>query len=324
MAIPVYDYEASIETTHIVRIKIQGSTITSEASGKVPGRVLNQFSMDEYGDYFRIATTISGFSGDVILGQTTQSNNVYVLNMNLTIVGRLENLAPGESIYSARFMGSRCYLVTFKKVDPLFVIGLDDPTAPEVLGKLKIPGFSDYLHPYSENLLIGIGKETVDAEEGDFAWYQGIKIALFDVSDVANPRQIASYIIGDRGTDSPVLYDHKAFLFDKDRNLLAIPILLAEINENQYPDGVPPNAYGEFVWQGLYVFTITENSISLRGRITHMDNNEDLQKSGYYFDSVYSVKRSLFIENMLYSISDMKVKINDLTSLVPVNEVKLP
>ncbi|MEM3014219.1 MAG: beta-propeller domain-containing protein [Candidatus Bathyarchaeia archaeon] len=328
LAIPHYDYETNVETTHIVRIRIQGSTIKSEASGVVPGRVLNQFSMDEYGEYFRIATTISNFRR--FLGQTSiattmsdQSNNVYVLDMNLTIVGRLEDLAPGESIYSARFIGTKCYLVTFKKVDPLFVIGLDDPTSPKVLGKLKIPGFSDYLHPYSENLLIGVGKETVEAEEGDFAWYQGVKIALFDVSDVANPRQIASYVIGDRGTDSPVLHDHKAFLFDRDRNLLALPILLAEIDESQYPEGVPANAYGEYVWQGLYVFTVTEDLISLRGRVTHMDNNEDLLKSGYYFDSKYSVKRSLYIENMLYSISDAKIAINDLASLELVNEVKL-
>jgi len=296
--------------------------ITSEASGEVPGRVLNQYSMGEYGEYFRIATTAGSVSR--IFSQATSSNNVYVLNMNLTIVGRLENLAPGESIYSARFMGSRCYLVTFKKVDPLFVIGLDDPTVPKVLGKLKIPGFSDYLHPYSENLLIGIGKETVDAEEGDFAWYQGVKIALFDVSDVENPREVAKVIIGDRGTDSPVLSDPKAFLFDKDRNLLAIPILLAKIDESQYPEGVPPNAYGEYVWQGLYVFNITEDSIALRGRVTHMDNADDLLKSGYYFYSEYSVKRSLYIEDMLYSISDLKVKINDLTSLEPVNEINLP
>ncbi|MBS7614539.1 beta-propeller domain-containing protein [Candidatus Bathyarchaeota archaeon] len=322
LAIPYYDYEMNVETTHIVRIRIQGNTISSEASGVVPGHVLNQFSMDEYGEYFRIATTISDFQR--FLGETSQSNNVYVLDMNLTIVGRLEDIAPGESIYSARFMGAKCYLVTFKKVDPLFVIGLDDPASPRVLGKLKIPGFSDYLHPYSENLLIGVGKETVEAEEGDFAWYQGVKIALFDVSDMANPRQIASYVIGDRGTDSPVLYDHKAFLFDRDRNLLALPILLAEIDESQYPEGVPPNAYGDYVWQGLYVFTVTEDSISLRGRVTHMDNNEDLLKSGYYFDSKYSVKRSLYIEDMLYSISDAKIAINDLTSLELVNEVKLP
>jgi len=322
LAIPHYDYETSIETTSIVRIHIQGDMITSEASGVVPGRVLNQFSMDEYGEYFRIATTISDFRR--FLGQSSQSNNVYVLDMNLTIVGKLEDLAPGESIYSARFMGAKCYLVTFKKVDPLFVIGLDDPTSPRVLGKLKIPGFSNYLHPYSENLLIGVGKETVEAEEGDFAWYQGVKIALFDVSDVANPKQIARYIIGDRGTDSPVLYDHKAFLFDKDRNLLALPILLAEIDESQYPEGVPPNAYGEYTWQGLYVFTVTEDAIILRGRVTHMDSNDDLLKSGYYFESKFSVKRSLFIGNMLYSISDAKIRINDLTSLELINEVNLP
>lgn len=278
--------------------------------------------MDEFEGYFRIATTISSFTS--LNGQATSGNNVYVLNMNLTLVGTLENLAPGESIYSARFMGSRCYLVTFKKVDPLFVIGLDDPTAPRVLGRLKIPGFSDYLHPYSENLLIGVGKETVEAEEGDFAWYQGVKIALFDVSDVENPREVAKIIIGDRGTDSPVLSDPKAFLFDKDRNLLAIPILLAEINESQYPDGVPANAYGEYVWQGLYVFTITEDSITLRGQVTHVNNPEEFMKSGYYYYSEFSVTRSLYIKNMLYSISDAKVKISDLTSLETVNEIKLP
>jgi uncharacterized secreted protein with C-terminal beta-propeller domain len=278
--------------------------------------------MDEYEGYFRISTTISSFSS--LNGQATSGNNVYVLNMNLTVVGALEDLAPGESIYSARFMDSKCYLVTFKKIDPLFVIGLDDPTAPRVLGKLKIPGFSDYLHPYSENLLIGIGKETVEAEEGDFSWHQGVKIALFDVSDVENPREIAKYIIGDRGTDSPVLRDPKAFLFDKDRNLLAIPILLAEINESQYPERVPKNAYGEYVWQGLYVFTITEDSITLRGQVTHVNNPEEFMKSGYYYYSEFSVTRSLYIENMLYSISNAKVKISDLTSLEPVNEIKLP
>jgi uncharacterized secreted protein with C-terminal beta-propeller domain len=324
LAIPSYDYETSIERTNVVRIQVQGSLITSEATGQVPGRVLNQYSMDEYNGYFRIATTISSFTS--LNGQATSGNNVYVLNMNLTIVGALEDLAAGESIYSARFMGSRCYLVTFKKVDPLFVIGLDDPAAPRVLGRLKIPGFSDYLHPYSENLLIGVGKETVEAEEGDFAWYQGVKIALFDVSDVENPREVAKIVIGDRGTDSPVLSDPKAFLFDKDRNLLAMPILLAEINESQYPDGVPAYAYGEYVWQGLYVFTITEDSITLRGQVTHVNNAEEFMKSGYYYYSEFSVTRSLYIENMLYSISDAKVKISDLTSLdlETVNEIKLP
>jgi len=242
----------------------------------------------------------------------------------LKIVGKLENIAPNEKIYSARFMGARCYLVTFKKVDPLFVISLEDPTNPRILGKLKIPGYSYYLHPYGENYLIGIGKETVEAEDGDFAWYQGVKISLFDVSDVENPKEIAKYVIGDRGTDSPVLRDHKALLFDEERGLLVIPVLVAEINEEKYPGSVPPNTHGDYVWQGIYIFTVNETGISLKGRITHMDNPDDLMKSGFYFESEYSVKRALYIENLLYSISNKKIKINELTTLQQVNEIELP
>jgi len=322
LAIPNWDYESDTQTTNLVRIHVQGSLITSEAAGQVPGQVLNQYSMDEYDGYFRIATTVGSVWS--VGGQSTSSNNVYVLDMNLTIVGALEDLAQGESIYAARFMGSRCYLVTFKKIDPLFVISLENPAAPRVLGQLKIPGFSDYLHPYSEDLLIGVGKEAVDSEEGDFAWYQGIKIALFDVSDVTSPRQIAEVVIGDRGTDSEVLSDPKAFLFDKDRNLLTMPILLAEIDESQYPEGVPDYAYGDYVYQGLYVFTITADSITLRGRVTHVEDADEFMKSGYYYYSEFAVTRGLYIEDMLYTISDANVKISDLATLETVNEVRMP
>jgi len=322
LAIPRYDPERGFEKTEIHRIRIQGNSIKSEASGEVPGYILNQFSMDEYGENFRIATTMGQVG--IMPDQSTSNNNIYVLDMNLTIIGKLENLAPGERIYSARFMGTRCYLVTFKKVDPLFVISLEDPANPVVLGKLKIPGYSDYLHPYNENLMIGIGKETVEAEEGDFAWYQGVKISLFDVSDVENPREIAKYEIGDRGTDSPVLWDHKAFLFDRDRNLLAFPVLVAEINENQYPEGVPPFAYGDFVWQGVYVFNITESNLTLRGGITHIENTEEFLKSGYYFYSDYDVQRTLYIDDLLYTVSNKMIRINNLADLQQVNEVRLP
>ena len=251
-------------------------------------------------------------------------SNVYILDENLSIVDGIEGLAPGERMYSARFMGDRCYLVTFKKVDPLFVISLEDPTKPRILGKLKIPGYSDYLHPYDENHLIGIGKWTVEAEEGDFAWYQGVKISLFDVSDVEHPREIDSYIIGDRGTDSPVLRDHKALLFDKDLNLLAIPVLVAEIDESKYPNGVPPNAYGDYVWQGLYVFNITESSIEFRGGITHIEDQTAFLKSGYWFYSEYAVKRALYIDNVLYTISDKMIKMNDLVNLEEIGSLMLP
>lgn len=314
--------ETGTEVTIIHRIHIEGSKIKYEATGQVPGRVLNQFSMDEYRGYFRIATTTGHVARN--MGEATSANHIYILDMNMSIVGKIENIALGEKIYSARFMGNRCYLVTFKKVDPFFVIDLEDPTNPKILGKLKISGYSDYLHPYDENHIIGIGKETVEAEEGDFAWYQGVKISLFYVSDVENPKEISKYVIGDRGTDTPVLYDHKALLFDKNRNLLVIPVLVAEINEEEYPEGVPPYVYGEYTWQGVYVFNISlEEGIVLRGKITHLEN-ETISTVHYYLYLPYMVKRALYIGNILYTISDKKIKMNSLDTLEEINEIELP
>jgi inhibitor of cysteine peptidase len=313
------------QATSIYRIHIDGDQIEYVATGEVPGMVLNQFSMDEYDDYFRVATTTY---------EPTRRNNVYVLNMGLNITGSLTGLAQGETIYSARFMGERCYLVTFKKVDPLFVIDLSDPYNPQRLGYLKITGYSNYLHPYDENHIIGIGKEAVAAEEGDFAWYQGIKIALFDVSDVNKPVEIGNYTIGDRGSDSPVLYDHKAFLFDKSRNLLVIPVLVREIDqsdypEGEYPEGVPDWAYGEPVYQGAYVFNVSlDKGIQLKGRITHIENPADLEQGYYYYYSPFAIERSLYISgeagDVLYTISQAKIMMNNLDNLNYINEVELP
>ncbi len=309
--------------TTIQRIKIEQETISFEATGAVPGYVLNQFSMDEHNSHFRIATTVYNYNRRTFTVEEVSKNNVYVLDMNLTVVGKLEDLAPGEQIYSARFMGNRCYLVTFRNIDPLFVIDMSKPTAPTVLGQLKVTGYSGYLHPYDENHIIGIGKETEYVAKEDFVWYQGVKISLFDVSDVSNPVELAKYEIGDRGTDSPVLWDHKAFLFDKEQNLLVIPVLVAEIDPNDYAGEVPDWAYGEYVWQGAYVFDISLDGLELRGKITHLPDNQDLLKSGYWFDSDYAVERSFYIENVLYTISDKLVKMNDLESLNSLNEIKL-
>jgi len=316
------DIARETEKTVIHKISISDGKIEYKSQGEVPGNVLNQFSMDEYNNYFRIATTTGHVSRS---GESTSANHVYVLDSNLAIVGRLEDLAPGERIYSARFIGDRCYLVTFKKIDPLFVIDLKDPFNPKVLGKLKIPGYSDYLHPYDENHIIGIGKETVEAEEGAFAWYQGIKISLFDVSDVEHPKEVSKYNIGDRGTDSYALHDHKAFLFSKTKNLLVIPILLAEIDEEKYPSGVPPYTYGDFVWQGAYVFDLTlENGFILKGRVSHLENESELIKSGYYYSSPYDVKRSLYIDGVLYTVSDKMIKMNNLDNMNEINKIELP
>lgn len=278
------------EATLVHRVRMQDGEIECEASGGVPGRVLNQFSMDEYDEYFRIATTI----GRVWSSQAPSQNNLYVLNMSLSIVGKLENLAPTEEIYSARFMGNRCYLVTYRQVDPFFVIDLQNPYDPKVLGKLKIPGYSSYLHPYDENHIIGIGKD-----EGK------VKISLFDVSNVSAPKEARKYMTG-KWSDSLALGDHKAFLFDKSKNLLVMPITV----------------YQDYVWQGAYVFNVSiEEGIVLRGRITHMENVTD--KACLYYYSPNYVKRALYIDNVLYTISDKKIKMNSLETLQEINEVKL-
>lgn len=303
----VYLAITNYHKTYLHRIHVEGDKIDYVANGQVPGMVLNQFSMDEYNGYFRIATSYSGI------------NSLYILNMDLEVVGSLEDVAPKEQIYSVRFVGDICYLVTFMKVDPFFVIDLADPYNPKVLGELKISGYSDYLHIYGENHVIGVGKEAVPAEEGDFAWYQGVKISLFDVTNVSKPEEIAKYIIGERGTDSPVLRDHKAFLFDREKNLLVIPVLVADVDESKYPQGVPPYAYGEPVWQGAYVFTVSlepEEKIILRGTVTHIEN-------GDVMDSACHVTRAIYIGDILYTISESKVKLNSLPDLSEIKELNL-
>lgn len=308
---PEYKQESLIH-----RLEINNGKIEHKATGSVPGYVLNQFSMDEHNNYFRIATTV----GNTWSSSSPSKNNVYVLDSNLNVTGKLENLAPGERIYSARFMGNRAYVVTFKQVDPLFVIDLKDPKKPKVLGKLKIPGYSDYLHPYDENHLMGIGKETIEWKNG--ALHMGIKLSLFDVSDVKNPKEISKYEIGDRGSDSYALRDHKAVLFSKKKNLLVIPVLVAEIDESKYVE-TKPWQYGEYVFQGAYVFNIdAKNGFQLNGKITHIED-ESLLKSGYYYNSKYSVKRSIYMGNTLYTISDKKVGINDLSNFKSLKQLLL-
>jgi inhibitor of cysteine peptidase len=281
--------------TTIQRIKINKQAITFAAQGEVPGYILNQFSMDEHNGYFRIATTTNNWR--TFAEEATSKNNVYILDMNLNIVGKLEDLAPGEQIYSARFMGDRCYLVTFKQIDPFFVIDIANPTEPKVLGYLKIPGFSGYLHPYDKNHIIGIGKQD-----------NNVKLSLFDVTDVTAPTETAKYIVEAEYSDSPVLYDHKAFLFDKPKQLLALPV-----STNIFWLRGGNSGY----WQGAYIFDISlEQGFILEGTITHQNITDQ-------FEYDHSVKRILYIDDVLYTISGMKVKMNNLETLAEINEVEL-
>nr|WP_210023360.1 MULTISPECIES: beta-propeller domain-containing protein [unclassified Paenibacillus] len=315
----------------IYKFGMDDGTVHYTGRGKVPGHPLNQFSMDEHEGYFRIATTKGDMWRD---DEFTSKNNMYILNDTMNIVGKVEDLAPGERIYSVRYAGNRAYMVTFKNVDPLFVIDLRDPQAPEVLGQLKIPGYSDYLHPYDENHIIGFGKDAVEVdnkngtglEEGPTAYYQGMKLALFDVSDVTQPKELFKESIGDRGTHSELLHNHKALLFSKEKNLLAFPVTVMEVKDKS-SSGTPNDAtqYGEFAFQGAYVYGLDlQQGFQLRGKITHL-SADDLQKAGqHWFSSDRNIERLLYIGDTLYTASPDILKANDLSTLTEIGSLNLP
>ncbi|HVP92303.1 MAG TPA: beta-propeller domain-containing protein [Acidobacteriota bacterium] len=278
--------------TAICRVHMENNAISPEAKGDVLGREINQFSMDEFNGYFRIATTTR-------INGTTQ-NNLYVLNTNLTIVGGLEDIAPGEAIDSARFIGDRCYLATsVVRRDPFFVIDVKNATEPKILGYLKIPGFTRYLHPYDEDHVIGVGRDENNH----------VRISLFDVTNVSAPIAMSNYTVEGDWSDTAVLTEHKAFLFDKSKYLLVIPLTISTYDEV---------TYSSHTWQGVYVFNVTLSGLALRGNVTHQDDSVS------YWDSNYWINRALYIDNVLYTISSSKIKMNDLETLALMNEIELP
>lgn len=272
--------------TSIYAFSLDDGEFSYAARGTVEGTLLNQFSLDEYGGYLRVATTQQGWTR----GQSARSSTVSVLNRQLDTVGTLAGLAPGETIYAARFMGDRLYLVTFRETDPLFVIDLSNPGHLKVLGELHIPGFSQYLHPYDATHLIGIGKEST---------WGGLKIALFDVTDVHNPHLVDEEKLGGYGSDSEVLRDHRAFLFDREKSLLVLPARIVE-------PAVSPRADGTSEWSGAYVFKVSpDRGFSLNGTVVH---HRGPREPGT------DVRRSLYIDNVLYTMSPEKIVLSDLAN----------
>jgi len=333
-----HDVAVAEDQTLVQKIRISGYDAAFQAEVDVPGQVLNQYSMDEQDDYFRVATT----TGDQEQSANS-SNNIFVYGPELQLVGQLTGLAPGEHIYSARFIGQRAYLVTFQQIDPFFVVDLSDPTSPKVLGDLNIPGFSDYLQPYDENHIIGIGKDTTpNPQENGMARPTGLKIALFDVTNPQQPKELSRYVLPD-GSDSQALYDPKALLFSLSKNLLALPVS-------------SPNNVGQYYsyWQGAYVFNVSlDQGIVLKGTIEHPAPNPSpaggqvmigggsgggggiisapstLPMNGQFipvrvpFRQDGYVQRILYINDVLYTVSDSLVKLNDINSLAELKAINL-
>jgi uncharacterized secreted protein with C-terminal beta-propeller domain len=201
------EHKREVVKTGIVKIGLDDFQVS--ATGSVPGTLLNQFSMDEYNGSLRVATTVAGNFG-MFWGMGNSTNDIYVLDSDLQITGSIQGLGLTETIYSARFIGDKGYLVTYRQTDPFYVLDLSDPQNPQLKGELKIAGYSSYLHPILETRMLGIGEEK---------WQ--VKISLFDVADAENPAELDKYVLNDSWSE--VLNNHHAFLLDTEHEIFFLP-----------------------------------------------------------------------------------------------------
>ena len=282
-------YEVLGGTTHLLKIELNNGKFNFKAECNIDGQVNNQFSMDENKDTFRIATT----TGNIWVDETT-ANNLYILNDKLEEIGRVENFGKEEKIYSVRYVENKAYVVTFKQTDPLFVIDLSESTKPQILGELKIPGYSTYLHPYDETHLIGFGYDT--KENGTRVITNGLKLSMFDISDFNNPQELFKISIGDsKYTYSELLYNHKALLFSKEKNIIAFPLYSSS--------GRKTNSRA-----AIYNIDL-EKGFSLKGEISNVTNKYE-----------ENVKRIVFANDTFYTFSDSLVKVANMDTLEVVKE----
>lgn len=261
--------------TEILKFSYYQGNIQPEGSITVSGYLLNQFSMDEYNNYLRVVATVNS---------TKQTNALYVIDSDMSLVGIIDQLAPDERIYSVRFMGDTGYFVTYRETDPLFSVDLSDPTNPIIMDALKIPGFSNYLHFYSNDLLFGVGEE-INPSTGEFI---GLKLSMFDISDPYNITELDKTVLPDVYY-SAAQYNHKALLIDPERNLIGF---YAECyNDTKYEYGENYMIYSYQPGKGFqkeFTCNLTEDEILSEG-------------SEYYGESFYNT-RGLYIDNYLYLV----------------------
>jgi hypothetical protein len=319
---PWYDGMADADeasTVHKFRIGATPSLTGYEASGIVKGRVLNQFALDEHDEHLRVATT----TGRAPSPTTHSTMSVLARRgKSLVLTGKVDHIAPSEDIRSVRFDGSRGFVVTFKKTDPLYVFDLGDPAAPSIAGELKIPGFSTYMHMMDAQHLLTIGYDAAD--QGSFAYFQGVMLQIFDVSDMRNPLLAHKEIIGTRGSSSEALTNHLAFNYYGAKDLLALPMTICE-------GGTTSSMYGTtMTFSGLLVYDVTaEAGFHPRGRVAHPNASSGTSYnstgcSNWWTNATSEVQRSVIMDTHVYSVSNRRVKVNALSNLaVDVAELSL-
>ncbi|MHB8962742.1 MAG: beta-propeller domain-containing protein [Saccharofermentanales bacterium] len=305
---PVEPVYVTDEGTVVMKFNLVENGVKFSIAGEVHGQVLNQYSMDEFESTFRIATTQWTPAGT--------ANNLYALNTaTMKVVGKIENLAPGERIYSVRFIGKTGYIVTFRNMDPLFVIDLSNPAAPKVVGELKIPGFSNYLHPVSATLLMGIGQHTVtiykkdefgnDVEVG--SQQSGLKVSLFDVSDPAEPKEVSSLIFGGVGSNTEAQYNPKAFVWWGTKATALFPAYI----------------YGEDGGTDYDNY----NDARSGGIVVAVENGKLVEKARLFPENIsygyYGQSRVVYIDNAIYISMNGSVYAYDVSTLKEISRIAM-
>ena len=316
-----FDYSYD-EITTIYKFNInKNKGVSYSAKTDVEGSTINQYSMDEKDGNLRIAL------------ESDDGSRIAIFDDKLHLLGETENVAKNEEMRATRFVGDKAYLVTYETTDPLFVVDLSNVKDPKILGELKIPGYSTYLHPYDDTHLIGIGIETEEKISRDefgevidsWSVITGMKMSLFDVSDVNNPKQIDQTIIGDRRTVSAVLTNPKALLFSKEKGLIAIPVNNYQedfsIEDYEESDDVAEAFYDydkPYISEGYFVYNINlEDGFNLKGVINH----EKSESTRYNRNS--KLLRGLYIEDDLFTISEEAIKVNKLDNLDEISKISL-
>ncbi len=323
-------YEAT--NLHAFDISQPGET-SYIGSGRVNGTILDQFSLSEHNGFLRVATT-TGQWGRWWLSAEEQSgpeNHVFVLEQlmhaagstepstELNVVGHVGGIAVGERIWSSRFVGDRGYLVTFRNVDPLWTLDLSDPTNPQVIGELEVPGVSTYIHPLDENHLLTIG---IAGDKNGLDW-GSTQLSLFDVTDFADPKLASKLELSPVPDDekhgwnwawSEATYEHKAFQYWNGQ--LAIPL-----STSRYTD---ENGYGhyEYVSKLVLVDVSTEDGLSIYDG-TSIDHSMFYEMDEWYWDRP-DIRRTVFIDDYVYAISQQGVTVHQLDTMALSDYAGLP
>ncbi|NLZ81410.1 MAG: hypothetical protein GX913_06395 [Clostridiales bacterium] len=292
-----YDEGKQYNESEILKFSYKDGRITPAATGTFKGSINDSFSLDEYNGYLRVVSTVYHYqtynNKEMSVSSDDRSNSLYVLDSNLKISGSIENLAPSEQIYSARFFGDTGYFVTFRNVDPLFSVDLSDPQNPKILGELKISGFSEYLHFYSEDLLLGLGYEA-DVNTGSTT---GVKLSMFDVSNPKDVKEIHKLVLTEVN-HSPALYNHRAVLISPERNIIAFMV-----------EGNYQYSRDNYSWFSEYrTFSYDREKGFSQNLVSPLADNNN--RWNYYVDA-----RGIYIDNYLYIIGyDYQISIYDLNS----------